>query len=55
MARFIQICASQDDLFALDDRGDIYQFNFHTKTWMELAGGRSHEEGAAKGRDDEAR
>lgn len=41
VAKFIQICASQDDLFALDEGGSIFQYNFNTKTWMELLAGRS--------------
>lgn len=36
MAKFIQICASQNDLFALDDEGNIYQYRFNTKTWEML-------------------
>ncbi|MGH7277689.1 MAG: hypothetical protein ACREJG_03290 [Candidatus Rokuibacteriota bacterium] len=44
MSIFIQICASQDDLFALDEKGDVYQYNFHTKTWVQLAESRSKEE-----------
>lgn len=51
MAKFIQICASQDDLFTLDEDGDIYQYNFNKKTWVRLVASRSHEEGAA-GQDD---
>ncbi|OLC12578.1 MAG: hypothetical protein AUH29_15875 [Candidatus Rokubacteria bacterium 13_1_40CM_69_27] len=43
MAKFIQICASQDDLFALDEDGEVYQYNFNTKTWVELVASRSHE------------
>jgi hypothetical protein len=46
MAKFIQICASQDDLFALDEDGDVYQYNFNTKTWLKLVASRS-QEGAA--------
>jgi hypothetical protein len=42
-AKFIQICASQDDLFALDQEGKIYQYNFNAKTWIELIANRSHE------------
>jgi len=30
-AKFIQICASQDDLFALDEVGNIHQYNFNAK------------------------
>lgn len=43
MTKFIQICASQDDLFALDVDGDVYQYNFTTKTWIKLIPSRSHE------------
>jgi hypothetical protein len=42
-AKFIQICASQDDLFALDVEGNIYQYNFNEKTWGKLVASRSHE------------
>jgi len=42
-AKFIQICASQNDLFALDEEGNIYQYNFNAKTWEELVANRSHE------------
>ena len=35
-ARFIQICASQNDLFALDENGSIYRYNFSTKAWATL-------------------
>jgi hypothetical protein len=43
MGKFVQICASQDDLFALDDKGDVYQYNFTTKTWIKLVPSRSYE------------
>jgi len=46
MTKFIQICASQNDLFGLDDDGDVYQYNFNTKTWVQLARERSHDEPA---------
>jgi len=42
-AKFIQICASQDDLFALDEEGNIYQHNFNAKAWVKLVASRSHE------------
>jgi hypothetical protein len=42
-ARFVQICASQNDLFALDADGDIYQYNFNATTWEKLAGSRAQE------------
>jgi hypothetical protein len=37
MTKFIQICASQNDLFALDQDGGIHQYDFNTKTWTPLA------------------
>lgn len=43
MAKFIQICASQDDLFALDEEGEVYQYNFNTEAWVRLVPSRSHE------------
>lgn len=36
MTRFIQICASQNNLFALDDGGNVYQYHFNVKTWARL-------------------
>ena len=44
MTQFIQICASQNDLFGLDDRGDVFQYNFKVKTWMKLVVERNSEE-----------
>lgn len=44
MAKFIQVCASQNDLFALDDDGNVFQYNFNTKTWIKLAGSRARED-----------
>jgi hypothetical protein len=41
MAKLIQICASQNDLFGLDDDGRVYQYNFNTSAWMRLGRGRS--------------
>jgi hypothetical protein len=40
-AKFIQICASQNDLFALDAEGSIYQYDFNKKTWDKLVPSRS--------------
>ena len=40
--KFIQICASQNDLFALDEEGNIYQYNFNTKAWAKLVASRSY-------------
>ncbi len=42
MVRFLRICASQNDLFALDVDGDVYRYNFDTKAWTML--GRDIEE-----------
>jgi hypothetical protein len=44
VAQFVQICASQNDLFALDGQGNVYQFNFDASTWEKLAARRSREE-----------
>src|SRR6185436_5161749 len=40
-AKFIQICASQNDLFALDEAGNIYQYNFTATTREKLVAARS--------------
>jgi hypothetical protein len=39
--RLIQLCASQNDLFALDEDGRVFQYNFNTGSWMHLGRGRS--------------
>ena len=44
MTRFTQICASQNDLFALDEEGEIYQYHFNVKTWVKLIANRESEE-----------
>ncbi len=41
MAKLIQICASENDLFGLDGEGVVYQYNFKTNKWMLLGHGRS--------------
>jgi len=43
LAQFTQICASQNDLFALDGQGNVYQYNFQAATWERLAASRSRE------------
>jgi hypothetical protein len=43
VAKFIQICASQNDLFALDEGGSIHQYNFTVKAWEKLVASRSLE------------
>ena len=50
MAKFVQICASQNDLFALDEAGRIHQYNFNNKTWEQLAGARSEDVPARRDR-----
>ncbi len=49
--KLIQICASQNDLFGLDDDGRVYQYNFNTSHWMPLGHGRSTEAGAPSADD----
>ena len=38
--KFIQLCASQNDLFALDDSGEVYRYDFNAKSWVQLVGRR---------------
>ncbi len=45
MRKFIQLCASQNDLFALDEEGDVYQYHFNAKTWVKLVANRESDEG----------
>jgi hypothetical protein len=40
MAKLIQICASQNDLFGLDGEGGVYQYNFKASAWTRLGDGR---------------
>jgi hypothetical protein len=35
-SKLIQICASQNDLFGLDDGGKVYRYNFSTSIWVHL-------------------
>jgi hypothetical protein len=49
MTKFIQICASQDDVFALDDQGDVYRYNFNLKAWGKLIADRHSEEEMPRG------
>lgn len=37
MTRFVQLCASQNNLFALDEDGNVYQYHFNVRTWVKLA------------------
>ena len=41
MTKVIQITASQNDLFGLDETGRVFQYNFNTSSWMPLGLGRS--------------
>jgi hypothetical protein len=34
--KLMQICASQNDLFALDSEGIVYQYDFKAKRWERL-------------------
>lgn len=43
MAKFVQVCASQNDLFALDEDGNIYQYHFNVKTRVKLSAARESE------------
>jgi hypothetical protein len=43
MAKLIQICASRNDLFALDEEGSVYQYDFNATTWVELVPSRGDE------------
>jgi hypothetical protein len=48
MAKLIQICASQNDLFGLDADGAAYHYNFHTDSWMRLGRGQRDDGGAGR-------
>ena len=54
MAKLIQICASQNDLFGLDGDGMVHQYNFSTNTWMRLGHGRSDLGGSSLAEDETA-
>jgi hypothetical protein len=49
MAKFIQICASQNDLFGLDTDGVVYHYNFNTNSWRKLDRRQQDDAGAAEG------
>jgi hypothetical protein len=49
MAKLIQICASENDLFGLDGDGVVYQYNFNTKNWIPLPRRADHEGPPATG------
>jgi hypothetical protein len=44
MTRFVQLCASQNNLFALDEDGNVYQYHFNVRTWVRLAPTRDQSE-----------
>ena len=48
MAKLIQICASENDLFGLDSDGVAYHYNFNTSSWVRLGRGRHDGTGAAE-------
>ena len=39
--RFVQICASRNDLFALGENGSIHQYNFTVQAWEALVAARA--------------
>jgi hypothetical protein len=47
MAKLIQTCASENDLFGLDSDGTVSRYNFKTNSWMRLGGGRPGADDAA--------
>ena len=48
MAKLIQICASENDLFGLDGDGVVYHYNFKTGSWMRLGCGKHDGTGAGE-------
>ena len=51
MAKLVQICASRNDLFSLDDKGGVYQYNFNTAIWTRLGRGRGAAAGTQESKD----
>jgi hypothetical protein len=49
MAKLIQICASENDLFGLDADGRVYHYNFKTNNWVKLGRGQRDHGGARRG------
>jgi len=49
MAKLIQICASENDLFGLDADGRVYHYNFKTNSWVKLGRGQRDHEGSRRG------
>ena len=49
MAKLIQICASENDLFGLDSDGVAYHYNFNTNNWVRLGSGTHEGTRAAEG------
>jgi hypothetical protein len=48
MTKFIQICASQNDLFGLAGDGVVYHYNFNTNGWKRLGDGKHDGTGAGE-------
>jgi hypothetical protein len=53
MTKLVQICASQNDLFGLDDDGIVYQYNFSTSDWKPLRRARTGRMGGSAAGSDE--
>ena len=51
MAKLIQICASQNDLFGLDSDGMVHQYNFNTNSWTKLGRGQRDPAGESPAED----
>ena len=49
MAKLIQICASENDLFGLDADGRVYHYNFKTNNWVKLGRAQRDHGGARRG------
>lgn len=52
MAKLIQICASQNDVFGLDGDGRVYQYNFSTNSWTKLGRGQRGQAGVPPAEDE---
>ena len=51
MAKLIQICASENDLFGLDADGRVYHYNFNTNNWVRLGRGQRDHGGSLRVKD----
>jgi hypothetical protein len=54
MAKLIQICASENDLFGLDGDGRVYHYNFKTNNWVKLGRGQ-RDHGGSRGGESQPR